>query len=89
MNTQIFYIFANSLLFIWNWKTILSSVTISLLWETLEKPEVCTNLSGDSCLSASRLLTSSERLRRLWGENLVLDGEWLCFDILSEALAEG
>lgn len=46
-------------------------------------------LIGESCRSASLLLTSSERLRPLRAGDLVLDGEWLCFDVLSEALAEG
>lgn len=46
-------------------------------------------LSGESCLSASLLLLSGERLRPLLGEDLVLEGEWLCLDVLSEALADG
>lgn len=46
-------------------------------------------LSGESCLSASLLLESGERLRALLGGDLVLDGEWLCLDVLSEALAGG
>lgn len=47
-------------------------------------------LSGESCcLSKSLLLTSGERLRPLLCGDRVRDGEWLCFDVLSEAAAEG
>lgn len=46
-------------------------------------------LSGESCLSNSLLLGSGERLRTLLGEDLVLEGEWLCLAVLSEALADG
>lgn len=55
------------------------------------KTTLFTNLRGESCLSASLLLMlmSGERLRPLLGGDLVLDGEWLCFDVLSEALVEG
>lgn len=48
-----------------------------------------TNLIGDSCLSASLLLTSGERLRPLLGGDLVREGEWLCFAVLSEAPGAG
>lgn len=43
-------------------------------------------LIGESCLSASLLLASGERLRALLGGGDLLDGE--CFEVLSEALAE-
>lgn len=46
-------------------------------------------LCGESCLSNSLLLTSGERLLPLLGGVLVLDGEWLRLDTLSEALVEG
>lgn len=46
-------------------------------------------LIGESCLSASLLLGSGERLRGLRGGDLVLIGDWLCLDALSAAVAAG
>lgn len=50
-----------------------------------------THLRGDSCRSSSLLLAlrSGERLRALRAGDLVLDGEWLCLEALSEALVDG